>query len=243
MKRRHQQPPALPDHEGQPPAVQREPVTAGATVLREPLVQRADWADPDDASAQARLRSGARRVQGWRRIWSIDALHEGSPREITKAHVGAAQKLLGDYEIGIEGASPDGGRLERVDGAVHEGLHPWSARIRAAQRYREAVQALGEQAAFIVTLVVIDNWTMVRLSQALGTTRDRAFGRLQAGLERLREHYQPPRQNAAAGPAAEHEEAVLDPGISDLPPERLGRWERPQQAPNPDTVVESKIRA
>ena len=62
--------------------------------------------------------------------------------------------------------------------------------------------ALGEQAGFVVLAVAVGNWTIVELAKHLGIQRHRAHGRLAAGLERLREHYWPPREPADRGAVA-----------------------------------------
>lgn len=210
-----------------------------AIVHRDALLERADWKDPADTGAAARMR-GARTISGWRRVWVIQALHTGSPREITPAHVKAAERLLGDYEIGIEGASQGGAKIDRVDGTNNDGLNPWSGRLKAAKNYREAMEALGSAAALIVSCVVIDNWTIVRLAASIGVDRNRAFGRLAAGLERLREHYAPPRQNAATRAISEAPEPPIDAAVVDVPQERLGRWRaRKAGRENPTCVTET----
>lgn len=82
-------------------------------VLRPHLVEAAEWSDPADMSTRARYH-GAKRIQGWRRVWSIQTLHDGSPREVTRQHLRAATRLLSDYELGVEGAQ-HGRNMERVD--------------------------------------------------------------------------------------------------------------------------------
>ncbi len=198
-----------------PPDAQRQAVVQGECVLRDAIVAPAEWRDPADSSTQAR-HHGARKVQGWRRVWTIQVLHDGSPREITSAHVRAAERLLGDYELGVDGATQGGMANDKVDGGGGGGIS--GARLDALRRYREAMGALGSQGALIVTLVVVDNWNVSRLAGALGIGRDRAFGRLQAGLERLREHYWPPRENAAVQVS---EDALAEDGEF-----RAGRWRK-----------------
>jgi len=192
---------------------------------RAAMVEPAQWKDPADTGTAARM-YGSRTVQGWRRVSTIKSLHETSGREITAAHVKAAERLLGDYEIGIEGAVQSGTPSERVDGGSSAGIS--GARLDAMKRYRQAMEAIGATAALIVCKVVLDNWTVTELAAALGIHRDRAHGRLQAGLERLREHYWPPQQNPVLQ-AATVAESVADPGVADIPQERMGRWKAPRK--------------
>ena len=161
-------------------------------VLRPHLVEAAEWSDPADMSTRARYH-GAKRIQGWRRVWSIQTLHDGSPREVTRQHLRAATRLLSDYELGVEGAQ-HGRNMERVDEGPRIGTDVPGARLDALRRHRLAMAALGEQAGFVVLAVAVGNWTIVELAKHLGIQRHRAHGRLAAGLERLREHYWPPRE-------------------------------------------------
>lgn len=204
-----------------PPSIQRGSIKAAdGSEIRAPLVAETEWKDPTDTSAHAR-HHGARTVRGWRRVWQMDVLHNSSPNEISLSHVKAAERLLGDFEVGVEGASRADKTADRVDHTADYGVS--SHRLEALERYQTALAALGRQASHIVFLVVITNWTITSLAEALGISRDRAFGRLQAGLERLREHYHPPRPNPNPGPQIEPR-AMLDPGVTDIAQNRLGRW-------------------
>lgn len=228
MTKRDRSAATLPPLDGDgPPHVQRAAIKLGDILIRDPIVERTEWKDPEDTSSRAR-NHGAKPIQGWRRVWVIQRLHETSPREITQAHVKAAERLLGDYERGVDGACQGGFANDRVDASSADPTT--DAQLDALERYREAVAILGGQGGLIVTVVVVDNWPIVRLAAYLGVHRDRAFGRLQAGLERLREHYTPIRQT----PAVRAVSAALEPlelaGCYDLPSERIGRWRAPQRA-------------
>ncbi len=203
--------------------------TPGAPGLSEIVTYRAavvsddvPWKDPTDMSARARSH-GAREIKGWRRVWTIAVLHASCPREITEAHVKAAEKLLADYEFGVEGAS-NGRTYDRVDGASSGGIS--GDRLDAVRRYREALAVCGTEGGMVLGWVVIHNWTVTRLAAQLGLHRDRAHGRLYAGLERLREHYWPHRSTRASGPVHEPVAVLVDLDSSGLAEDRMGRWRR-----------------
>ena len=203
--------------ENLPPAHMREPVlrgkddTRGEDVLREAVVEATDWKDPDDTDSARARGHGARSIHGWRSVRTIDVLHRHSPREITAAHVKAAGRLLSDYEIGIEGAS-NGRSYDRVDGAASGGIS--GIRLDALRRYREAMDVCGVEGARVLGWVVIDNLSVAKIADKLGLHRDRAHGRLYAALERLREHYWPPRRDVGVQPLV---------GVYEGD-ERVGRW-------------------
>ena len=232
-KSRTANPTALPPELDGPPAGKgydmRAPVLRGPgddrgnPELRAAVVEAAEWRDPADIDSARARGHGARPIHGWRRVWTIASLHVSCPREITAAHVRAAERLLGDYERGEAMIGGGGANLDRVDcpgpGAISD------ERIDACERYREAMGAVGVAGAAILRWVVVDNWTVSRLGVQLGLHRDRAHGRLYAALERLREHYWPPR----ADRAIEAPTDVLEPvagvvGLEGLAAERLGRW-------------------
>ena len=213
---------ALATLEG-PPMHLRAPVARGAgdargaPELRPALVEEATWRDPTDTTtAMARAR-GAKPINGWRRVWTIAALHRSAPREITAAHVKAAERLLGDYELGVEMVSGGKG-YDRVDcvgpGSISDD------RIDALARYQSALAAVGNSGASVLRWVVIDNRTVSWLGDKLGIHRHRAHGRLYAAIERLREHYWPPRRDAAPQPV--YEPVLADAGL--MAEDREGRW-------------------
>lgn len=173
---------------------------------------KTDWADPED---MGRFGKRARRIEGYRRVWTIDSLHRINPREITAEHVKAASRLLTDHELG-EGARI-GSAPERVD---HSGAPDFPAsQIDALTRLRHAADALGPAGWRIVTRVVCHNFTLAALAQWLPSTSDQARGRLIAGLDRLVEHYTPPTKRAPV--------VVIE---VELGTERLGRWRHNQGA-------------
>jgi hypothetical protein len=219
-KRKASKSPAVVAELDGPPEHMREPVMRGLddvrgdSLLREALVESAKWRDPaDTASAMARAR-GSRSVNGWRSVRTMTKLHGINPREFTAAHLRAANKLLTDYEIGIEGAS-NGRNYDRVDGAVPGDIS--AIRLDALRRYREAMEACGVQSARVLGLAIISNLSIVKLAGTLGINKEQAHGRLYGAVERLREHYWPPRGNQT-----DTDYAALEK-IADVD-ERIGRW-------------------
>jgi DNA-directed RNA polymerase specialized sigma24 family protein len=229
-RRRHRQVLVL-DADG-PPNVQRvahveqRPVPGRpgdtTTAVYEQRIRHAEWRDPEDTSVQAR-HHGARNIAGWRRIDVIAALHASSPREITQAHLAAANRLRRDHEIGVLGAKLGRRQNEPVDGGATADLT--TAQLDALRRFRQAMAAVGgpnSQSATLLVWVVLDNWNITDLSADSGVSRDRMHGRLQAALEQLKDHYMPPappRRGREGSPAASGD---LD-GVT-LPADRLGRW-------------------
>jgi hypothetical protein len=182
--------PALPSVEG-PPAIQRRQITtANGAVLREPMVEHAEWRDPDDLNPNARA---PRVVVAFRRVDQLLKLAEAGTG-ITDEHVTAGQRFMRDAEA-ADGARPGRDLAEgRIDGAQSG---PGDSRLFALRRYREAVQAVGQRGSAIVTLVVVENCTISDLARRLGVKQHyAALGMLIAALDRLAEHYWPkaPRQ-------------------------------------------------
>lgn len=207
-----------------PPDIQCSPVLAGDHEIRPALVELTEWPDPADTdltSMASQRRAHARRVSGYRRVSSIRRLHDQSPRDITGRHFAAAQRLLRDYLMAFHGAM-GGGIQERVDGQTGDGGSIISGRMRAAQRWREAIQAVGLILAPILCAVVVRDWTIAMVAASAGCTRRTAHKRLIAGLDALADHYQPPREVATIVVGAE----ICDAAVQDIPQDRLGRWRR-----------------
>lgn len=175
-----------------PPLVVTQDIVAhDGALLRPALVERAEWADPDDLDptnmATAR-RKQARRIDGFRRVSVIANLHARSPREITRQHLAAAERLTRHFEVGCEGAKGAGGRGGADDS---EPGWPTRQRIFALTRYREAIQALGPRLAALVCAVVLANTPINQLARRIGISPDRTQGRLAAAMDRLCDHYWP----------------------------------------------------
>ncbi len=183
-----------------PPAVQTvahawdhpEPGNPSRTLTKvaQPRIRQTQWRDPEDTSTQARYH-GARNITGWRRIDVVAALHHSCPREITDAHLAAANRLRRDHELGVHGAHLGNAQNDRVSGGK-DNTGMAAAQIDALGRFREAIAAVGSlrsEAVTVLCRVVLDNWDLSDLKAAYGVSRDRMHGRFYAGIERLREHY------------------------------------------------------
>lgn len=202
-----------------PPDIQTLPILSKAgVVLREPTVSSTEWRDPDDPNARYRKKS-VRTINGWKRTWSIDRLRKSSPSEITAKHVHAASRFLDDHEI--RAGAHRGSRLfERVDGETQGDARIINGHVAAGIRIDETKAALGQEAYGILFRLIVVNWTMATIAEKAKTSPDRAFGRVRAALERLREHYWPPSNGT---PHVGVEEPLMDVGVLDIPQERLGR--------------------
>lgn len=216
------EPLVLDQHNDGPPEIQRVAVvTLDGEIIRDALVQREDRRDPTDETARFK-KTGARMIRGWRRVWTIDALHKSSPLEITEAHVKAAERLVADHqrrEGVVSGGRPSNGESD---------MGPIDVRVAAAIRYEEAMEAVGPYGKGILIRVAVANWTVTKLAERMGINRNRAFGRLTAALERLREHYDAGKKRKPRSPALAPVVAVpmLEPEVTGLPAERSGRWDR-----------------
>jgi hypothetical protein len=182
-------------------------------------IEPAEWADPDDHDARTRDpgkpgRYRARRVQGYRRVWTIESMYRRG--ELTAEHLAAAKRFLRDIEQG-DGVKLSG-PMERVDRSGTPPDVP-AQRMEALARSRLTYAALGPTAAEIVRRVVVDNFNITALAQWLGVIHHRAHGKLTAGLDRLVEHYQliQKRREPPVSPRIVDNDTVLGQ-------DRLGRW-------------------
>jgi len=221
-RRPREQPLVLDQHNDGPPQIQRVAILAvGGLIIRDAMVEQADRPDMEDPNASVRKKT-VRMIRGWRRVWTIDTLHKTSPNEITEAHVAAAERLVGDHQR-REGAITTGGRSG--DGK----MGPIDVRVAAGIEYDAALVAVGQQGAGILFRAAILNWTVTTLATKLDISRDRAFGRLQAALERLREHYDAGKKRKSSERTTMPSLAVepaREPEDTGLPVERSGRWDR-----------------
>lgn len=158
-------------------------VSEDGEVLRDATVVRASWSDPDDTDT---LRREPRQIVGFRRYDAMAALHRQNPQLWTEDHVEAVVRFRRDYEVGILGAAAAGGRgmtnAKSPDGSM-------VARMDAATAYREAMDALGLSAGWLVRRLALENWTLSDLAAHGATTAKRMSGRVEAALTRLAEHY------------------------------------------------------
>lgn len=199
-----------------PPSIQRQQIVdALGAVIREPTVTRDDRPDLDDPNATIR-RKAVRRVQGWRRVWTIDSLHRICPSEITEHHVAAASRFVDDHQ------RREGAIVSRGNGGSDMG--PEDVRVAAAINCEAARAAIGTSAYWYVFRACVLNWTVTDLALKADTRRDKVHGHLAAGLERLREHYDDMRPRRTFVPIAAP--PAPDPPDTGLPAERSGRWKR-----------------
>lgn len=163
------------------PAAQRMPVMdRDGNVLREPLVDRLEWVDPDDNNPNRRTAkkvSGFQRYDVLRRIALTNA-------DITDQHLDAAERLARDWEM-ASGGGGGGLAAERVDAVASVALPP----IMAMTRYRNAVRAMGDVLASVLLPVVLENVTLFSLSQRFRMSRKTLRKWLVEALDKLVEHY------------------------------------------------------
>lgn len=212
----------LDQHDDGPPLIQRKAVIGrDGAMLRDVMVERVEWDDPADTTGRTKKgrRFGSRPIRGFRRVWTIDVLHRGSPNEITEAHVASAERLVTDHQR-REGATV----LRSGSGSSEMG--PVDVRVQAGLHYDEAMAALTEQGRFVLFRAAILNWTVVQLAAKMEISRDRVHGRLQATLEDLREHYDAGKKRKPRDVPLEPVAAEVEIVEAGLPAERIGRWDR-----------------
>lgn len=216
----------LDQHRDGPPRIQRNAiVTNDGVVIREAMVEQIEWPDPTDMSARLRratvpgARVEAKKVTGYKRVWTIDTLHRSSPAEITDDLVKAATRFVDDHQR-REGALVGGWASSSGD------LDPVDVRVAAGIRYDEAAAAMGLHGSYVVYHVAILNWTITALALHLGINRDRSFGHLQSALERLREHYDQGKRKRTKHTPVRPSAPLPEPKDTGLPPDRSGRWDR-----------------
>lgn len=203
------------------------PHLTDAGEIRQPsYIQPSQWRDPDDAVALERGPNGRRHqktIAGYRAIDPLDRL------PCQPDHHKAARRLRQDWERG-SGATSGRSEAGYVDGGSrdHDSI---AAQLEARRRYQDAVQALGQRACAYVLPVVLSGWTCADLVGKFGGNAMSVQGRVMAGLDRLSEHYVPPKEVATIVPTLlDIDGAVLtemvDPKVTDLPQDRLGRFKR-----------------
>lgn len=185
-------------------------------------VEPSEWRDPEDAAALTRGADGKRRartVKGFRVADPILHLHRRSPGEVTERHWMSSCKLRDDYEahLGASGGRDPG----RIIG--EPSYEPATFQIDAIGRVRDAFLAVGPTLWGVLLPVVIHGYTVARLAEARGTSAHRMQGYLVAALDRLADHYYPPKERATIVP-----QRVDDGMVDGLPAERVGRWTRPE---------------
>ena len=188
-------------------------VTPGKVKIEGGIVLREPFAEPD-----------AKRG-GYRRADPIARMHAKAPSMVTRAHIAAARKFSEDYEIGDLGASLGGGSMEYVDGGGATG-DVSEQRLDAMARYRDACDAVGPSMRTALQLLILHRWSLVDIAELLGMGEQRASGWVCAGLDRLADFYFPDRSTRLM---EVERTLVVDPAITDLPQDRLGRFARAAQ--------------
>ena len=207
----------LPDLSGPPDIVLVPVLDASGQVLREPLAVTAEWADPDDLG---RYGKHARRVKGTRRVWLPDTLHKRSPADMTAEMLKACDRLLSDYELGVEGARRGGGAASvRVDCSTIPGAE--DGRLNAMRDYRAAQDVLPSPTNLIVIWGVVSGGGTERRPLTLEQIAERIGGGVAASRRRfldgcrlLADHYWPAAQRATIAPVKTPAEGA----------DREGRW-------------------
>lgn len=185
-----------------------------------PGVVQAQWRDPDDSVALERGPDGRRHqrtISGFRAIDPLDRL----PCEVP--HRRAAARLRMEWEIGSGARS--GTSMDFVDNS-RGSTDTMAGQLEARRQYQDAVQALGQRACAYVLPVVLSWWTVADLVARHGGNVMAMQGRVMSGLDRLVDHYFPPKEPARPFEPPPNPQ-VVDPGVTDLGQERLGRWRKP----------------
>jgi hypothetical protein len=171
------------------PAAQRRAVMApDGTVLREALVEAAQWDDPSDTNYRSKR---PWQVRGFRRVDPLLNLYERGT--IGKEHYDAAQRLRTDSAT-AEGAKSGDPYVRVSGGSGPDG--PAAAQLDALERVRLAWLAIGgkqEQRDLeikdVVRCVVLGWFGTRRYEEARRIRNGSAVGLLTEGLGRLVEWY------------------------------------------------------
>lgn len=191
----------------QPDPVQFD-VLAGEIILRSARIEPASWPDPEDLNPNRRT---VRMIPGYRRISPLVRMHRANGN-ITARHIKAANRIAIDFETS-DGARAGGQVLDRVSGGGGEG-NIITGLMMAAQRFREARDAMGNLATFVVPMVV-GGMSLEQIARLNTCRTERATTRLIEGLDRLVGHYEALDGDKKPAP-------VPIPIIS--VDERIGRW-------------------
>lgn len=179
-----------------------------------PRIQRIAIADADGVVLREPLAEHDTRRGGYRRSCPLRRMH--AQGQVEARHVTAAERFSQDYEVGLCGAVTARDDGMRVSGATHVGISEMA--LIAAGRYRAACDQMGAHRQ-MVQWVALHRWPITQVMQVAGIGHARAMRTLLAGLDALADFYVPHR--AAASPAREPD--VIDPSVTDVPQERLGR--------------------
>ncbi len=184
------------------PAIRRVPIyAADGALLRDATTAQAEWADPHDTNPQRRE---ARRVSASRAADPLVAMMQRG-KLITDRHIKAAGKLLDDWECGVLGAKPGGGKAfgSGASGGFQAAQYPEEARLAHLSSARAAQAAVGVTGFRILAHVVLgipspENRSVRAYAVRHDMHEQTATGLLFASLERLAEHYNPRGRNGIA---------------------------------------------
>lgn len=152
--------------------------------LREPMVEKVTWRDPNDTTPNRRE---AKEVEGYRVAEALVTLKKRGG-QITDLHIRAGRKLLSDYELGEVGARPGWERPE-IGGGFGSSDGPTVERLNAMRKYREAKGAVPTSQWPIIWHVVIQNGSARQYAVERRMRKDQAVGYLIAALDCLVDHY------------------------------------------------------
>lgn len=192
---------------------------SAAETMRPKGAQRAEWRDPDDKVAMERGSDGKRHqktISGFRVIDPLTRL----PCE--PEHLKAASRLRHDWERG-SGATSGGSETGKVDQSArdHDSI---AGQMEARRRYQDAVQAVGMRMCAYMLPVVLSGWTVADLVGRHGGNAMTMQGRVMSALDRLVDHFNPPKDPIVIDVPLSP--LMVDPSVTDLGQERLGRVKR-----------------
>ena len=189
------------------------------TTSRPGRPEPAQWRDPDDAVAMEKGLDGRRHqktISGFRVIDPLTRL----PCE--PEHFKAANRLRHDWQRG-SGATSGGSDAGKVDNAArdHDSI---AGQMEARRRYQDAVEALGHRMCIYLLPIVLAGWTVTDLVLRFRGNAMTMQGRVMSGLDKLVDHYNPPRNPVVA--YVPPSPLMVDPGVTHIGQERLGRVKR-----------------
>lgn len=182
-----------------------------------PAIQRRAIIDSDGVVIREALAVPDVKRGGYRRSDPLRNLVSKGVGGIVAIHLAAATRFSCDYEVGVCGAGGGGGDLERVDGAGAVGASERS--LMAISRYRAACDAMVPAHRTVTQWVSLHRWPITECMKVAGVGYEKAMDYLLGGLDCLVDFYGLSRPAEAARVIAD----IVDPQVSDVPQERLGR--------------------
>ena len=158
-------------------------------IIRNPTAESASWRDPDDIAPNRRV---ARQIQGYRATDTLSRMSKRSSH-ITSKHKAAANRLRTDSELAA-GARPGYQRPEISDRSFGSGSGPQEMQLIALRSFESAKAAVGRKLFDILDHVVLQNRFLEEFARIHHIQKDFAMGRFISALDRLSEHYDPPKQ-------------------------------------------------